>query len=101
MSHLLKLIPQSRDRRPRLSARIRVIEVSQASLGGDVTQRVLQKDDGADRRGRLSLLDATTFNRTNNSFTCQSVNPFTFPHLGIGVHAPKDIIYTEVGHKDA
>ena len=62
---------------------------------------VLQKDEGADRRGRLSLLDATTFNRTNNSFTCRSVNSFTFPHLGIGVHAPKDIIYTEVGHKDA
>ena len=54
---------------------------------------VLQKDGGADRRGRLSLCDATTFNRTNNSFT--------FPHLGIGVHAPKDIIYTEVGHEDA
>ena len=53
----LDIVPQSRDRRPRLSAKSQQIKASPSPLKEEMLpNRMLFRDLQADRRGRLSLL---------------------------------------------
>ena len=63
----LDIVPQSRDRRPRLSAKTLPIKASQApSKEGMLLNRMLFRDLQADRRGRLSLLCDTNLAKKNH-----------------------------------
>ncbi|EEX19711.1 hypothetical protein HMPREF0973_00656 [Prevotella veroralis F0319] len=81
ISSLIYIVPQSRDRRPRLSAckslnniPLGYIPSFGGAWGGFYWQYF------ADRRGRLSLLCGTIFYRTNNQFTRQPVHSSTLPN---------------------